>query len=112
MDGGPIPVSPTARLYISFELIFSAFPIGSPISQEDHRVTYISQHATMLRYDTQTMLTLLPQDYMKKGTYSGNILGGQMHKQLNSKRHITMVSANLNALIQKPSIWWFLAGVF
>lgn len=35
-----------------------------------------------------------------------------MHKQLNSKRHMTMVPANLNSVIQRPRIWWFLAGVF
>lgn len=61
---------------------------------------------------TQRLFILLPQDYMKEGIYLGHILGGQMHKQLNSKRHMTMVSANLNALIQQPCIWCFLTGVF
>lgn len=111
MDGGPIHVSLTTRPSISFELI-SAFPAGSPIFQEHYKVTYTSQRATMPRYhfcnDTEVMLTLLPQDYTKKG----HISGGQIHKQLNSKRHITMVSANMNASIQRPCIWWVLAGVF
>lgn len=72
-DGGPTHVPPTARLYVDFGLIFSAFPICSPIFQEHHKVIQTPQHVITLRYlfynDMEVMLTLLPQDYTKKGAY-------------------------------------------
>lgn len=72
-DGGPTHVPPTARLYVGFRLIFSAFPISSPIFQEHHKVIQTPQHVITLGYlfynDMEVMLTLLPQDYTKKGAY-------------------------------------------